>query len=128
MAQELSCSQSKLTPRSGIVRPQQLRPTRKPAYRRERQKFGGSPFAGWPTWAGWVRMEQRARDELLRAIDRWRTGAHEPTLDEVLADPGIQRLMARDGVDEATVRRLAHDVGDRFRRSGSRTRSGTVCK
>src|SRR3954471_16663415 len=77
MAQEPPCSRSKLTPRSGVVRPQQHRPTLKPAYRRGRQKFGGSPFADLPHrgQVGWVTMEQRARDELLRAIDRRLTNA-----------------------------------------------------
>ena len=32
----------------------------------------------------------------------------EPSLDELLADPMVKLLMARDGVEEATVRLLAN--------------------
>jgi hypothetical protein len=34
----------------------------------------------------------------------------EPSLDELLSEPIIRLLMARDGVDEEIVRRLAGDV------------------
>ena len=64
--------------------------------------------------AGWVGMEQRTRDELLRAIDCWITRAHEPSLDDLLADPGIRPLMASDGVSEAAVRQLAREVWERI--------------
>ena len=42
-------------------------------------------------------------------------GYKEPTLDELLADRGVRLLMARDGVDEAFVRRLAGEVRSRLR-------------
>lgn len=55
-------------------------------------------------------MEQRTRDELLREIDRWLTAECEPSLDDLLTDPIIRLLMARDGVGEAIVRRLASEA------------------
>jgi len=55
-------------------------------------------------------VEQSTRDELLREIDRWLTAECEPSLDDLLTDPIIRLLMARDGVDEAIVRRLASEA------------------
>jgi hypothetical protein len=34
----------------------------------------------------------------------------EPTLDEIVAEPIVRLLMARDGVDEETVRRIAAEA------------------
>ena len=45
-------------------------------------------------------------------------GYKEPTLDELLADRGVRLLMARDGVEEAAVRRLASEVRQRLRARG----------
>jgi hypothetical protein len=42
-------------------------------------------------------------------------GYKEPTLDELLADRGVRLLMAKDGVDEAALRRLAREVRGRLR-------------
>jgi hypothetical protein len=43
----------------------------------------------------------------------------EPPIDEILHDPATQLLMKRDGVDEATLRRLLEQVGRRiFREPG----------
>ena len=36
----------------------------------------------------------------------------EPTLDEILEDPIVRQLMARDGVTEATLRRFADGMGE----------------
>jgi hypothetical protein len=36
----------------------------------------------------------------------------EPTLDEILEEPIIRQLMASDGVTEATLRRLASEMGE----------------
>ena len=36
----------------------------------------------------------------------------EPTLDEILEDPIVRQLMARDGVTEATGRRFADGMGE----------------
>jgi hypothetical protein len=38
----------------------------------------------------------------------------EPPIDELLRDPVAKLLMARDGVDEATLRRLLERVGRRL--------------
>ena len=43
-------------------------------------------------------------------VDRWLTKACEPTLDELLADPIVQMLMASDGVSETAIRRLAGKI------------------
>jgi hypothetical protein len=48
----------------------------------------------------------------------------EPTLDELLADPGVRLLMARDHVDEAVVRHIANRVRERIERSASRKPAG----
>ena len=37
-------------------------------------------------------------------------GNQEPSLDELLSEPIIRRLMARDGIDEASIRQLAATV------------------
>lgn len=37
-------------------------------------------------------------------------GNQEPSLDEILSEPIIRRLMARDGIDEASIRQLAATV------------------
>jgi hypothetical protein len=34
----------------------------------------------------------------------------EPSLDEILAEPIVRLLMARDGVDEAEIRRLVQEL------------------
>ena len=44
----------------------------------------------------------------------------EPTLDELLADPGVRLLMAKDGVDEAALRQIARKIRERIKRSRSR--------
>jgi hypothetical protein len=44
----------------------------------------------------------------------------EPTLEELLADPGVRLLMARDRVDEALVREIADEVRERIRHDASR--------
>jgi hypothetical protein len=38
------------------------------------------------------------------------THLREPTLDEMLADPVILAIMARDGVSQSTVRRLIAEL------------------
>jgi hypothetical protein len=48
----------------------------------------------------------------------------EPTLDELLADPGVRLLMAKDGVDETIVRQIASKIRERIRRSGSHKPAG----
>jgi hypothetical protein len=60
-------------------------------------------------------MPERTRDEILRAADRWLTKGCEPTLDELLADPIIRMLMARDGVSEAAIRQLADKIQNGIR-------------
>ena len=40
------------------------------------------------------------------------TADWEPTLDEILEEPIIRQLMASDGVTEATLRRLASEMGE----------------
>jgi hypothetical protein len=35
----------------------------------------------------------------------------EPPIDELFREPAVRLLMERDGVDEATVRRLLADIG-----------------
>jgi len=45
----------------------------------------------------------------------------EPTLDELLAEPTVRLVMARDRVDEAEVRRIAAETRERlerYRRAG----------
>ena len=39
----------------------------------------------------------------------------EATLDELLAEPIVQKVMARDGVEASAVRRLAREVRERLR-------------
>ena len=39
----------------------------------------------------------------------------EATLDELLAEPIVQKVMARDGVDASAVRRIAREVRARLR-------------
>jgi len=62
----------------------------------------------------------------LRAESRTRTRAQgayadndEPSLDEILSEPIIRRLMARDGSDEACIRQLAAIVIREFARQAS---------
>jgi hypothetical protein len=43
------------------------------------------------------------------------SGYREPTLDELLAEPSVRLLMARDGVDEAVVRKIAEEARKRLR-------------
>jgi hypothetical protein len=43
------------------------------------------------------------------------SGYREPTLDELLAEPSVRMLMARDGVDEAVVRKIAEEARARLR-------------
>jgi|tagenome__1003787_1003787.scaffolds.fasta_scaffold20919147_3 hypothetical protein len=40
------------------------------------------------------------------------TANWEPTLNEILEEPIIRQLMARDGVTEPTLRRLANEIGE----------------
>ena len=40
------------------------------------------------------------------------TANWEPTLDEILEEPIVRQLMARDGVTEPTLRRLANKIGE----------------
>src|SRR3954469_21557578 len=47
-----------------------------------------------------------------KAPARHVTANWEPTLDEILEEPIVRQLMARDGVTEATVRRLANKIGE----------------
>lgn len=44
------------------------------------------------------------------------SGYREPTLDELLAEPSVRMLMARDGVDEAVLRKIASEVRARLRK------------
>jgi hypothetical protein len=39
-----------------------------------------------------------------------RPRSNEPTLDELLAEPIVQLLMRRDGINEATIRRLLQET------------------
>jgi hypothetical protein len=39
----------------------------------------------------------------------------EATLDELLAEPIVQKIMARDGVEASAIRRLAREVRERLR-------------
>jgi hypothetical protein len=41
------------------------------------------------------------------------TNQHEPTLDDLLSEPIILTVMARDGVRSADIRRLLQEVRDR---------------
>ncbi len=59
-------------------------------------------------------MRQRTRDELIREIHAWLTKGREPSLDELLTDPGIRLLMACDRVNEAMVRQIASEVWRRI--------------
>ncbi len=45
------------------------------------------------------------------------SGYREPTLDELLAEPSVRLLMARDGVDEAVLRKIAKEARARLRES-----------
>ena len=47
----------------------------------------------------------RRRCAALRVMARKRT-FDEPTLDQLFAEPIVKQLMHRDGIDEATIRRL----------------------
>jgi hypothetical protein len=40
------------------------------------------------------------------------TANWEPTLDEILEEPIVRQLMARDGVTEPILRRLANKIGE----------------
>ena len=44
------------------------------------------------------------------------SGYREPTLDEMLAEPSVRMLMARDGVDEVVLRKIASEVRARLRK------------
>jgi hypothetical protein len=44
------------------------------------------------------------------------SGYREPTLDELLAEPSVRMLMARDGVDEAVLRKIANEARERLRK------------
>jgi hypothetical protein len=44
----------------------------------------------------------------------------EPTLDELLAEPVVRLVMARDRVDEVLGRELAGKVADQIRETASR--------
>jgi hypothetical protein len=46
------------------------------------------------------------------------TANWEPTLEEILAEPIIRQLMARDGVTEPTLRRLASEIGESLTATG----------
>jgi len=46
----------------------------------------------------------------------------EPTLDELLAEPAVRLVMARDRVDEAEVRRIAAETRERRKRLSSSRR------
>jgi hypothetical protein len=37
----------------------------------------------------------------------------EPTLDQLLAEPMVQQLMRRDGIDDATIRHLLQETAAR---------------
>jgi hypothetical protein len=52
-------------------------------------------------------------------------GYKEPTLDELLGDAGVRLLMARDRVDEGSLRRLADEIRARLKagRAGARAAS-----
>ena len=49
----------------------------------------------------------------VRCDDRVMPWHREPTLDEVLADPIVRELMARDGADPHEVRAMLHRVATR---------------
>ena len=51
------------------------------------------------------------------ALCSWATRPRfaELTLDQLLAEPIVQQLMGRDGVDETTIRRLVQETGWRRR-------------
>jgi hypothetical protein len=47
----------------------------------------------------------------------------EPSLDELLAEPAVRRLMARDGVEEAQVRRIVEALKERLGMRSERAES-----
>jgi hypothetical protein len=47
------------------------------------------------------------------------SGYREPTLDELLAEPSVRMLMARDGVDEALLRDIAKKARERLRKAAA---------
>ncbi len=58
----------------------------------------------------------------MQSEDRWLCG--EPTLDEMLADPIVRMVMARDGVSDETVRGVFEEAAKRLRaRPGGVTRA-----
>jgi hypothetical protein len=46
----------------------------------------------------------------------------EPPIDEILAEPVIRLLMARDGVDDARIRRLLAEIARRRREAPGKRR------
>jgi hypothetical protein len=50
----------------------------------------------------------------------------EPTLDELLAEPAVRLLMARDRVDEALVREIANSTRERIRAVAWCSRGGPL--
>jgi hypothetical protein len=58
----------------------------------------------------------------MQSEDRWLCG--EPTLDEMLADPIVRIVMARDGVSDETVRSVLEEAAKRLRlRPGETTQA-----
>jgi hypothetical protein len=41
----------------------------------------------------------------------WRLAGDEPAIDEMIADPIVELVMRRDGVDEAALRRTLAEAG-----------------
>ena len=64
-----------------------------------------------PQFAGYLRMPFRC------ANGRY-SHNEEPSLDEILAEPIVRLLMARDGVDEADLRRLVRELVSRGELTG----------
>lgn len=78
---------------------------------------------GWArTWVdgSGIRADlPRRREE--GAVTEWR---REPPVDELLSEPVIRLLMARDGVDEVRLRRLLAEIERRRRERRPKRRAG----
>jgi hypothetical protein len=68
-----------------------------------------APHAQYPREGKSIRREEGMNDV-----------RHEPPINEILRDPLTRLLMARDGVDEASLRRLLRQMSKRLRREPER--------
>jgi hypothetical protein len=58
----------------------------------------------------------------VRAVCQGSIDVTEPTLDALLAEPIVRLLMARDGVEESALRRLASEIRARIAARASQAR------